>query len=259
MKLTVLVENRAGKNIPAAHGLAYLIDDGVKSFLFDTGPSDLIIQNAKLLNIDLTQIDTIILSHGHWDHGNGLPYLYGKNLIAHSGAFVKRYRNTDNSSVGLPIDFEKADKEFHLALTKEPFKITGNTWFLGEIPRKTAFEKQANDYHLENGKNDTIPDDTAIATITSKGLIITTGCSHSGVCNIIRQAQTITGISQIYAVIGGFHLKTINNQLKETINCLDDLNIPHLYPSHCTGFEAQCEMAKQLQIKGLKTGDILVF
>ncbi len=259
MKLTVLVENRSGKNTSAAHGLSYLIDDGAKSFLFDTGPSDLIIQNSKALNININKIDTVVLSHGHWDHGNGLVYLKDKTLITHPHAFLKRYRNTDNTYVGLPINSQQAEKQFHLILTEKATKITEHTWFLSEIPRKTCFEKQPSSYHLENGNNDSISDDSAIATITDNGLIVTTGCSHSGICNIIHYAQEVTGISKVFAVIGGFHLKTINNQLKETITCLKALNIPHLYPSHCTSFEAQCEIAKQLPVKGLMSGDILKF
>jgi len=259
MEIIILVENRSGRNTAAAHGLAYLINDGKKTFLFDTGPSDLIIKNAKILDINLSDIDTIVLSHGHWDHGNGLSYLKNKTLITHPEAFIKRFRNTDNNSVGLPINIEQAKEKFRLILTKEPYKISENTFFLGEIPRETAFEKQPNSYHFENGKNDAILDDTAIVTTTPKGLIITTGCSHSGICNIIHYAQKVTGITNVHAVIGGFHLKTVNNQLVQTIDCLKKTRIPYLYPSHCTEFEAQCEMAKHLTIKGLKTGDILKF
>ncbi len=257
MEIIIIIENRSGRNTAAAHGLAYLINDGKKLFLFDTGPSDLIINNAKILDIDLSVIDTIVLSHGHWDHGNGLLYLKNKTLITHPDAFIKRFRNTDNSSVGLPITIEQAKKKFQLTLTKVPFKISENTFFLGEIPRKTLFEKPPESYHFENGENDAILDDTAIATITPKGLIIITGCSHSGICNIIHYAQQVTSITNVYAVIGGFHLKTLNNQLVQTIDCLKKIKIPHLYPSHCTEFEAQCEMAKHLTIKGLKTGDVL--
>ncbi len=259
MKLTVLVENRSGRNTEAAHGLAYLINDGEKSFLFDTGPSDLIIRNAEILDINLNTVDTIILSHGHWDHGNGLSYLYGKNLITHPHSFVKRYRNAGNTYVGLPIDVKKAKQRFHLILTKIPYKISEKTYFLGKIPHKTYFEREPNAYHLKDGENDIIPDDSAIVTLTSKGLVVTTGCSHSGICNIIRYAQEITGISKILAVVGGFHLKTVNQQLMETITCLQALNIPYLYPSHCTSFETLCEMTKHLPVKGLKTGDFLEF
>jgi 7,8-dihydropterin-6-yl-methyl-4-(beta-D-ribofuranosyl)aminobenzene 5'-phosphate synthase len=89
MKITILVENTASLNFQAEHGLSYLIEDDCE-VLFDTGHSDLFLKNAKKLNVDLRSIKVIVLSHGHWDHGNGLKYLNEKKLICHPNAFQKR-------------------------------------------------------------------------------------------------------------------------------------------------------------------------
>jgi len=81
MKLTVLTENTASKNFLTEHGLSYLIEYNGKKILFDTGHSDVFLKNAKQLNINLDEVETVVLSHGHWDHGNGLKHLKNKTLI----------------------------------------------------------------------------------------------------------------------------------------------------------------------------------
>ena len=85
MKITVLVDNKSGR-CPGDHGLSFLIENSEK-ILFDTGASDLFLKNAKMLDIDINDIDFIVLSHGHWDHGNGLKFIKNKKLICHPGCF----------------------------------------------------------------------------------------------------------------------------------------------------------------------------
>ena len=101
MRISVLTDNHPGSRTPAEHGLSYLIEyDGIM-MLFDTGQSDMFLKNAKTMNISMKNIDIIILSHGHFDHGDGLHYLKGGRLICHPGCFVKRYRKRDNTYIGL--------------------------------------------------------------------------------------------------------------------------------------------------------------
>ncbi len=101
MKISVLTENCAGSYTMAEHGLSYLIEFDGKTILFDTGQSDMFLKNAQTLNIKMENIDMVILSHGHFDHGNGLSYLSGFNLLCHPGCFEKRYRKTDHTYIGL--------------------------------------------------------------------------------------------------------------------------------------------------------------
>ena len=93
MKLSILTENSAGSTFCAEHGLSYLIDIDGESILFDTGHSDCFLKNADKLGRDIdTEVKTLVLSHGHWDHGNGLTHLRGQTLITHPAAFRNRYR-----------------------------------------------------------------------------------------------------------------------------------------------------------------------
>lgn len=258
MKLTVLTDNCAGSNFLAEHGLSYLIEHNNKYILFDTGYSDVFIKNAALLNINLQiSIENIVLSHGHWDHGNGLRYLENKPLIAHPGAFIRRYQKNDKSYIGLAMDEEEIEKKYRLLKTKEAYELSNNIIFLGEIPLRNNFEAQVTPFIDENGKPDFVRDDSALVIIENNEISIATGCSHSGICNIVEHAKNITGINRIKILIGGFHLKFNNAQTKATINYLKEQNIKSIYPSHCTELPALSALHTELGTKQVKTGLVL--
>ncbi|WP_303317437.1 MBL fold metallo-hydrolase [Flavivirga abyssicola] len=260
MKLIVLTENCAGSGFFAEHGLSYIIEYKDDKILFDTGHSDIFIKNAKILGIDIQkEINTVILSHGHWDHGNGLQYIDNKTLITHPGVFIKRFRKNDNSNIGLKLSKNDFEQKFKLILKKEPYYISDNIVFLGQIPRLNDYESKTTLFLDELGKPDFVIDDSAIAVIQNNELIVITGCSHSGVCNIIEYARKVTGINKIKTVIGGFHLKHKNRQTKDTVNFLKKYDIAKIYPSHCTEFPALVAFYEHFNIEQLKTGMILNF
>ena len=259
MKLTVLTENVANGIFAAEHGLSYYIEYDNINILFDTGYSDIFLKNADKLNIDIDKTNIIVLSHGHWDHGNVLQYLKNKKLICHPDCFMKRYRKSGNSNIGLYLSYKELKEKFEILETRKPYKITENIIFLGEIPRITSFEAKTTTFIDENGNDDFIPDDSAIAIIKNEELIIIAGCSHSGICNIIEYAKTITGLSKVNAVIGGFHLKENDYQTKKTIKYLKTQKIKQLFPSHCTDFPALVAFYNEFEIKQVKTGMIFNF
>ena len=261
--LTVLTDNVAGGHFGAEHGLSYLIEYGGKAVLFDTGHSDLFLENAERLNIELIQnIDAIVLSHGHWDHGDGLRYIgFTKDmlLITHPSSFIKRYRKTDHSYIGLAMTKEEVEQSFNLTTSKIPYYISDDIIFLGEIPRNNDFESQTTTFVEEDDSPDFVPDDSAIAIKLGGELVVVTGCSHSGVCNIVEYAREVSGVSKVKAVIGGFHLKHNNQQTKRTVEYFKSLNIEHLYPSHCTELPALSVFYDEFSIDQLKTGRVLTF
>ncbi len=261
MKLTVLTENMAGGDFYAEHGLSYLIEHEGRKVLFDTGHSDIFIKNAKKMGIDIqTEIPNIVLSHGHWDHGNGLHHLTNKTLITHPGVFMKRYRKGDNTNIGLSIDKKSLlDHSIHVILNSAPYRISDSIVFLGEIPRINDFEAKSTNFVNENGHPDFVPDDSALAIVQNNSLIVVTGCSHSGICNIISHAIEVTGIKQVNSVIGGFHLKYHDEQTRKTIKCFKDLNIQRTYPSHCTELPALSAFYKEFGMKQVKSGMVFDF
>lgn len=234
MYLTVLSEVRAMAGFASEHGLSFLIEVDQKKILFDTGASNLFIRSAAKLGIDLEEVDRIVLSHGHWDHGNGLEYMEGKTLVCHPDCFVKRSRKKGDGQLGLSLSEKEMGERFNLETFRKPIQLSKHSWFLGEIPRKNNFEAKSTKYVLEDGSEDFIMDDSGLAVITDKGLVVISGCAHSGICNMIEHARRVTGISKVAGVIGGFHLTDDNNQTKKTIAYLEKLEVPQVIPSHCT-------------------------
>lgn len=259
MKISVLTDNHAGHVTKAEHGLSYLIEYDNKKILFDTGQSNLFLENAGVMKTDTGNIDMVVLSHGHYDHGNGLEYLPYSTLLCHPGCFIKRYHKSDNEYIGLKSSYDVLTAKFNLITSSQPYQISDHIIFLGEIPRLTDFESQVTPFILEDGKPDFVRDDSALALIMPEGLFIITGCGHSGVVNVCEYARKITGISKIYGIMGGFHLKKEGRQLTETINYLKAKGVSHVLPSHCNDLPALSAFYLNFGSKQVMTGDIFGF
>ncbi len=260
MRLSVLTENNAGPGYLAEHGLSYFIEYQGNCVLFDTGHTDVFLKNAHGLGFDIVkEVDTIILSHGHWDHGNGLRFLSNKKLITHPGSFIKRYRKKDGSSLGLCLNETEIRRRFELKLTKVPLEIYPGFFFLGEIPRLHDFESKTTDFVDAHMQEDYVLDDSAIAVVDQGELIIVTACSHAGICNIISYAMQVTGVSKVKALVGGFHLKYKNQQTQKTIDFMLELGIKTVCPSHCTSVEALAAFRERMPVVSVKTGMVFVF
>ena len=234
VKITIL-HNELDKFVEEKSGFGILIEAENKRILFDTSYFNDIIKNAKKGKIDLSNIDYIILSHGHIDHTEGLRFVdfsNVKNLLAHPDCFQKKYFKGEGY-IGIPLLLDYLKRKTKVILTKEPFWIEKDKIvFLGQIPRKINFEAKEPVGYLENEEDDFVLDDSAIAIKTKKGLIIISGCSHSGICNIIEYAKKVCNENKIYVLMGGFHL--FNREVADkTIEFIKDQNIEQIYPAHC--------------------------
>jgi 7,8-dihydropterin-6-yl-methyl-4-(beta-D-ribofuranosyl)aminobenzene 5'-phosphate synthase len=259
MKITILNDNAPGKGCLSEFGLSFLIEADQK-ILFDTGTSDVFLQNAARLKISLNDIHSIVLSHGHYDHGNGLSYLSGKPLVCHPGAFSKRFRKKDHSYIGLNLSENEAREKFDLILSRKPYAISHDITFLGEIPRVTEFEAKTTFFIDADGVEDFVPDDSALVIKTPKGLVVVSGCAHAGICNTIAYAREVTGIADVYAVMGGFHLRGLEgDQTFQTISYLKQLGVEKVYPSHCTALPALAMFYQEFKIHQVLTGDFFIF
>ncbi|MBW1985525.1 MAG: MBL fold metallo-hydrolase [Deltaproteobacteria bacterium] len=247
-------------SVIAEHGFSAVITvtagEETKNLLFDFGFSEQgAAFNADALGVDLSSIEALALSHGHLDHVGGLKALSsmigkkGIELVVHPEAFRNpRYvKITDDFKVKFPaFTREKAeDADVSILETKNPYPLlNGEILFLGEIPRTTDFEKGIpNFYYLDNGEEkwDDILDDTAIvANVKGKGLVVISGCAHAGIINTVKYAQEITGIDQVFMVMGGFHLTGPDMEpvIEPTLNGLKEMNPAYIVPTHCTGRKA---------------------
>ena len=260
MKLTVLTENVAGAKFLAEHGLSYLIEHDGKTILFDTGHSSVFLENSTLMGLNIKDsVDAIVLSHGHWDHGDGLQHISNKTLITHPNSFTKRFRKGNKQNIGLALSKSEIKNKFHLIESVTPYYITKDIIFLGEIPRVNNFESQKTSFIDEQGNDDFVPDDSALAIIQNNELIIITGCSHSGICNITEYARKICGIDKVKIIMGGFHLKEEGFQMQKTIEYLKELNVERILPSHCTELPAMATFYNEFKIQQVKTGQEFQF
>ncbi len=137
--------------------------------------------------------------------------------------------------------------------TKEPYRLLGGSLlFLGEIPRKSDFEKgMPNAYYEDDGetKLDPVEDDTAIvANVKGKGLVILSGCAHSGIVNTVRYAREVTGIAEVFVVMGGLHLTGPQyvDAIQPTIDALREMDPRWVVPTHCTGRNAVMRIEQQM-------------
>ena len=260
MNIVTLIENTAGRvGIIAEWGLSILVEvDGLK-VLLDTGQSDSIIHNASVLGIDLSTIDKIVLSHGHFDHTGGLRHLLRAmrkqvEIIAHpdiwDAKYVQRPGERGYSYIGVPFQKEELESlGASFTLTSEPVWLNDRIVTTGEIPLLTDYEKV--DTHLYVKREgifqpDLVRDDMALVIKTDQGLVVITGCAHRGIINTLRHAQKLTGVEAIDTVVGGTHLiRATEEQIELTIVELKESGIQRLGACHCTGFPTTAMLAEE--------------
>ena len=259
MKLTVLMDNNTyiDQYYLGEPAVSYYIEDGDCRLLFDAGYSDAFLKNAESMGIDLTTLTHIVLSHGHNDHTRGLLFLPSSDatLIAHPGCFLpKEYEGED---IGAPFNAEEAAKRWNYNPCKGVYPITEHLLFLGEIPRMTGFENQHPiGLYEEKGQKqpDFLLDDTGLVYRTEKGLFLITGCSHSGICNMVEYAKQVCGDDRILGILGGFHLLEDNDQLDETVRHLKDCKPEVLYPCHCVCLAGKAKMMAEMPVREVGVG-----
>jgi 7,8-dihydropterin-6-yl-methyl-4-(beta-D-ribofuranosyl)aminobenzene 5'-phosphate synthase len=257
-------------SILAEHGFSSVVTltgEASRSMLFDFGFSEGgAAFNADALSLDLSTIEVSALSHGHLDHFGGMHELMklvnreGMELVVHPEAFRNpRYlKITEDVKVMFPsFTREKAEMAgFRLVETKEPYPLLdGSVLFLGEIPRITDFERgMPSMFYQKDGVEipDDIIDDTAIvANVKGRGLVVISGCAHAGIVNTVRYAKELTGIDEVYVIMGGFHLTgtEMAPAIDPTIAGLKELDPDYLVPTHCTGRNAMLQMEREMPDK----------
>jgi 7,8-dihydropterin-6-yl-methyl-4-(beta-D-ribofuranosyl)aminobenzene 5'-phosphate synthase len=249
----------------AEHGLACIIKvfEGYQEhiILMDTGlSSQSLLHNSNALNIDLKEIESVVLSHGHFDHIGGLinfmNKVNGAPLLLHPDAFLKRRLN--NPDV-IPINIPKLDEESLKSAGAEVIKSEGSSLIAsdlilvtGKVERKTDFEKgflwaeaKINGEWIMDPIND---DQSIVINLKNKGIVVISGCAHAGIINTIKYAQKITQNNNIHAVLGGFHLTgpLFEPIIQPTIKEMKKINPNYVVPMHCTGWDAINQFKREM-------------
>ncbi|MDD5312225.1 MAG: MBL fold metallo-hydrolase [Dehalococcoidia bacterium] len=243
----------------AEHGFSCLLKVYSSSeehwVLMDAGiASTCLLHNAEVLNVDLAKIESVVLSHGHFDHFGGLTAFLckagkGVTLVLHPDAFLERRINVP--AIGLTREMPRLNevslKETGANLNKIKEASTlasGHVLVTGEVERVTGFEKG---FLWAEAKLDgawvTDPfhdDQGVVVNIRNKGLVVIGGCSHAGIINTVKYAQKVTQIQSVHAVLGGFHLtgRLFEPIIEPTIEEMKKIAPEFIVPMHCTGWKA---------------------
>jgi 7,8-dihydropterin-6-yl-methyl-4-(beta-D-ribofuranosyl)aminobenzene 5'-phosphate synthase len=257
VRITTLSENTAQLGFLGEWGLSILVETESSRVLLDTGLSISAVYNADLMGIDLSTIDTIVLSHAHGDHTGGLRDVLRRvrkqvQVIAHPDIWIPKYVVYGEMSRYAGIPYMKEDLESlgaSFTLTAKPFKISDDIMTTGEIEMTTDYETIDDRLCVKKGNNmvpDLLADDLAIVVRTTEGLILITGCAHRGIINTVRHVQKLTRGEYIHTIIGGTHLMVASpERIEKTASALKYLGLQRLGVSHCTGFNASAALAKE--------------
>lgn len=270
-KLRVL----AGSNICCAHhGLSLLLTARVgglgHTLLFDAGPAAATFQrNTEILGVDFAGIESVVLSHGHWDHAGGL--LAAVESIAqrrgsktftchvHPGMFRQRATKRPdgqlyvNELVPRPEQLSAAGA--NVVNTREPQTVGDGSFYIsGEIPRVTSYEAGVPN-HLTRSLDGAswepdplIMDERFVSVhVKGKGQFVFSACSHAGLINVLTHARSVFPSVPLYGAMGGLHLSGINEKvIPQTVADLKTFGLRMLAPGHCTGWRALSHMAREL-------------
>lgn len=257
MRITTLSENTANYGFLGEWGLSILVEADDKKVLLDAGHGISAVHNADRLGLDLSDLDAIVISHGHVDHTGGLIEVLSRtgevNVICHPDIWAAKHVSLNpgaHRSVAAPYTREELEAAgAHFTTSRGPVDISEHIKTTGEIELLTDYEQIDANLTVKDGSSispDPLDDDLALAVDADYGLVIITGCAHRGIINTVRQAQKVTGQDKVFAVIGGTHLILASEErLERTVAELKTMSIKKLGVSHCTGFSASSRLARE--------------
>jgi len=249
-------------------------DDTSKfTFLFDTGISRIVLtHNMAQLDKDLSTVQLIVLSHGHYDHVGGLIEalaLTGKKtpVLCHPDALLSKTFKSDDGKkheIGTPRYFSEDSlrRKTEVITTRDSYEIADGIMTTGEVPRTNDFEKLSGILlkisTVQGGKEvpDPVMDDLSVVFRLKDGsIVILAGCCHAGIVNTIDHAIKLTGSSSIVGIVGGLHLNDASKyRLTKTIERLMDFPLSKLAPSHCTGLRGRAALLQAFEDKFMDVG-----
>jgi 7,8-dihydropterin-6-yl-methyl-4-(beta-D-ribofuranosyl)aminobenzene 5'-phosphate synthase len=243
----------------AEHGLAHWVEVGrgaeTRTIAFDWGlTGDSYCHNFLELGLDASRVDALVLSHGHQDHFGGLAGFLAtyrrtmkRDLVFHGGAdhFLPRYneRHGERVYIGQLRRDELERQDLDVRVVAAPTVLPEGVLLSGEMHETAPFEVIPASLRVERD-GQIVPDtfigeQTLVAHVRDRGLVVVTSCSHRGIVGICRHATRVTGIDKVHAVIGGFHLSGLaGERIEQVVDAFRQMGLDYIVPQHCTGLEA---------------------
>jgi 7,8-dihydropterin-6-yl-methyl-4-(beta-D-ribofuranosyl)aminobenzene 5'-phosphate synthase len=254
-------------DLRAEHGLAHHVEivgvGGRTRILFDFGLTlDCMNHNVRELGIDVGQVDSLALSHGHRDHFGGLMgFLHAyrrslpRQLTLHAGQdhFLPRWnqRGDDRVYIGRLDRGEIERYDVAVEVVREARPLAAGAWLSGEMREPMDFERIPANLRVERDGDivqDTfIGEQTLVANVRDRGLVVVTSCSHRGIVGICHHAARFTGVPKIHAIVGGFHLSGLSDErITQVVDAFRAFGVDYVVPQHCTGIEAMAAMLHRM-------------
>lgn len=273
MILKTLVENTSvSSTYKHKHGMCFYIETNSHKILFDLGKNGLFIENAEKMGINISDIDIVVISHGHMDHGGALKLFLEKNNSAkvyiRDNAFDKHYTKFLGLKIDVGID---SSLKYHpqVVLTGKRMVLDDELTLFSDVETRECYSTSNNALYTGVGKNVYVDDfshEQSLIISENEKLILVAGCSHAGIINIKNKAEQIVN-DKISYVVSGFHLynpvskrRESNSLVQEIAEKLND-NYTHYYTCHCTGQKAFYKMKEILceRLTYLSTGSEVEF
>lgn len=248
MKIITLIENQVNKaGLLAEHGLCLYIDSGTKKILFDTGQTDTFIKNAEKLGVNLSEVDTVVISHGHYNHMGGLPAFLKLNkkakVLIKKEALNHKF-SAGSNSLEPPIDIEMYRDR--IQYVSKPTEIDRGIFIMPEIPIRYSTDTNFQNCKVKIGEemvDDEFPDELFLTVIRKNKLSILSSCSHRGITNIIQEAKEHF-ILPVKLILGGFHFKEFAAEQYVNITYyLNQIEPETIGICHCTSMQKYADLA----------------
>jgi 7,8-dihydropterin-6-yl-methyl-4-(beta-D-ribofuranosyl)aminobenzene 5'-phosphate synthase len=262
-----IIRARKIADLRAEHGLAHLVEVGrgrdTARILFDFGlTAGSMTDNFRELGLDAGAIDALALSHGHADHFGGLLGFLsayrrrmrpGLPFYGHPNHYVARWveREGDRVSLGRLDRGDVARWDLDVVDVVEPLLLAEGVLLSGEVHAAEPYEAIPPSLRMEAEgalvQDTFIGEQTLVAHVRDRGLVVVTSCSHRGIVGICRHAARVSGVPRIHAVVGGFHLSGLDaERIDRVVEALRALEVEYLVPQHCTGAEALVRLAQRM-------------
>jgi 7,8-dihydropterin-6-yl-methyl-4-(beta-D-ribofuranosyl)aminobenzene 5'-phosphate synthase len=272
LQIQILVENTTPlPGLIGEYGFSALVSADDKKILFDTGSADAVLKNSKALGIDLSTLDALVISHGHFDHTGAVLTVAAMNpglpVYGHPAMFTPHYvERMPGNLISIGAGFSEAELRLKGAdfLAINTFtEIMPDIFFCGEVPRINDFEDAGAGFRTEvDGQvvEDHIADDSALAIRLAEGLVIISGCAHAGLINTLNYCMEQTNCHKILAFIGGTHMAMASEtRIEKTLAALRAMDINSIAVAHCTGFMPAAIMKQALGTKLVKAETGMIF
>lgn len=260
MEISILTENTVyRRGFLAEHGLSLLVKTETHALLFDTGQTGVFHENARRMGIDLSKLDGIILSHGHYDHCGGLGAWMEQEEVrvpvyVNRKAFERKYTENPGTGelreIGIAWDKDRCGKYLRLSEGGR-VEILRDVFLVSKIPGSTEFEPYSQLFWKDTGGEkmgqDYMEDEQLLVIRTEKGLHVFAGCAHPGIINCMKYVIALFPGEHIYSLMAGMHLKGAGkDRIQKTSEALMKMEIDVVVPMHCTGIMGIAGMKEEL-------------